>query len=68
MQRDLYRYIQGSTVLHLYFNHYKHLMMHIPESVDGQREISNYLASIDEKIEWLDAKILSRQDKNGGAK
>ena len=64
MQRDLYRYIQGSTVLHLYFNHYKHLMMHIPESVEGQREVSNYLASIDEKIDWLEAKILSRQDKN----
>jgi hypothetical protein len=46
-------YIQGSTVLHLYFNHYKHLMMHIPESVDGQREISNYLALIDEHQHFL---------------
>lgn len=64
MQRDLYRYIQGSTVSHLYFNHYKHLVMRIPESVEWQREISGYLALIDEKIDWLDAKILSMQGKN----
>ena len=63
LRRDLYRYIQGSTVAHLYFSHYKHVMMRIPKDVEQQRKISNYLASIDEHIEWLNLKILKRNGK-----
>nr|WP_159290355.1 restriction endonuclease subunit S [Tenacibaculum maritimum] len=47
---------QGITIVHLYYNSIKDLMIHIP-SLQEQTKIANFLSAIDDKIELIDTQL-----------
>ena len=53
---DLAKYGQGSTIIHLYYNHFKKIDLKFPTSVKEQTKIANFLTSVDTKIEQLTKK------------
>ena len=50
---DLAKYGQGSTIVHLYYSHFKKIDLKFPSSVEEQTKIANFLSSIDNKIEQV---------------
>ncbi|OCL93699.1 restriction endonuclease subunit S [Aliarcobacter thereius] len=48
---DLAKFGQGSTIVHLYFEHFKNMKIKIPLEIKEQNKIANFLSSIDYKIE-----------------
>ncbi|MDD4236599.1 MAG: restriction endonuclease subunit S [Bacteroidales bacterium] len=53
---DLARFGQGTTIVHLYFSHFKMMKINIP-SIQEQTKIANFLSSIDKKIEKVQLQI-----------
>jgi len=58
MEKDikLARFGQGTTIVHLYYNHFKVLKIDIPH-VNEQQKIASFLSSIDESIEQVKQQI-----------
>ncbi len=52
---ELARYAQGTTIVHIYFSHFKKTQIEEP-SLPEQKKIANFLCSVDEKIEKLTRK------------
>lgn len=50
-KKDLSRYAQGITIIHLYANKFKDLEICIPKSVEEQQKIAEILGVVDEEIE-----------------
>lgn len=50
---DLAKYGQGSTIVHLYYSHFKKIDLKFPSSISEQTKIANFLSSIDAKIEQV---------------
>lgn len=50
---DLAKYGQGSTIVHLYYSHFKKIGLKFPSSVEEQTKIANFLSAIDNKIEQV---------------
>jgi type I restriction enzyme S subunit len=50
---DLAKYGQGSTIVHLYYSHFKKIDLKFPSSVEEQTKIASFLSSIDTKIEQV---------------
>ena len=49
-KRDIAKYSQGSTIIHLYFNHFKQTLLHYPKSLPEQQKIADCLSSLDDLI------------------
>ena len=49
-KEEIASYAQGSTIVHLYYNHLKNMLIDLP-SFEEQTKIANYLHSIDQKIQ-----------------
>jgi len=61
---DLAKYGQGSTIVHLYYSHFKKIDLKFPSSVEEQTKIANFLSSIDNKIEQVGKQLVeSKQFK-----
>ena len=54
-------YAQGSTIVHLYFNHFKNMSIDEPLK-EEQGIIADFLSSIDEKIEAEERKLASAKE------
>ena len=48
---------QGASVVHLYENHLKLLKLNIPESLEEQEKIANFISSVDKKISLTEEKL-----------
>ena len=53
---DIAKFAQGSTIVHLYFNHFKKLKVDYP-TIEEQRKTVELLMGIDAKIDWVQAHI-----------
>lgn len=49
-KREIAKYAQGSTIVHLYYNHFKKINIDAP-CFEEQQKIANFLTSIDKVIE-----------------
>lgn len=50
---DIAKYAQGSTIIHLYYKHFKEVVIDIPE-IDEQKKIADFLILIDTKIKLIE--------------
>jgi type I restriction enzyme S subunit len=57
---EIAAFAQGSTIVHLSYNHFKVLMINFP-SKEEQQKIANFLSSIDAKIESANQQIAQTQ-------
>jgi len=48
-KKEIARYAQGSTIVHLYYHHIKNMLIDLP-SFEEQTAIADFLSTIDEKI------------------
>lgn len=62
---DLAKYGQGSTIVHLYYNHFKKMSLCIPD-IEEQQKIADYLTSLDELINVQAQKIDSLKTHKKG--
>ena len=53
---DVARYAQGTTIVHLYFNHFKNIKLDVP-SYDEQKKIAEFILVIDKKIKSTSTQI-----------
>ncbi len=53
---ELANFAQGSTIIHLYYNHFKKIIIDIP-CLEEQEKIASFLSAIDRKIEVVNIKI-----------
>jgi type I restriction enzyme S subunit len=53
---ELAKYGQGTTIVHLYYNHFKVMDIEIP-NFEEQQKIANFLLSIDSSIEKIGNQI-----------
>lgn len=49
MKQKLASYGQGSTIVHMYFSHFKNMIV-VEPSAEEQQKIANFLTTLDEKI------------------
>ncbi|WP_417266089.1 restriction endonuclease subunit S [Brumimicrobium sp.] len=62
---ELAKFGQGTTIVHLYFNHFKAMLIDIP-SVKEQQKIAKFLSSIDKNIAQITQQIeMSKSFKKG---
>ncbi len=54
---DLAKYGQGSTIIHLYYNHFKKINLYVPTSIKEQTKIANFLSSLDNLINTQTQKL-----------
>ena len=59
--KEIAKYAQGSTIVHLYYNHFKKMVIDVPV-INEQQKIADLLSSIDDKIN-LTKKELEQADK-----
>ena len=57
---EIASYAQGSTIVHLYYNHIKDMYIDLP-CLEEQTKIANFLSSIDEKINHTETQIQQTQ-------
>jgi type I restriction enzyme S subunit len=57
---DIARYGQGTTIVHLYFNHFKAMRIDIPP-LEEQQKIANFLTALDAKTEKVNTQIKNTQ-------
>lgn len=53
---DVARYSQGSTIVHLYFNHFKNIEVSTPSFLE-QKKIADFISSVDKKIKTISSQI-----------
>ena len=53
---DVAKYAQGTTIVHLYFNHFKKIKVDVP-SYDEQKKIAGFILVIDKKIKSTSTQI-----------
>lgn len=63
---DLAKYGQGSTIVHLYYNHFKKMSLYVPAFVKEQEKIAACLTSLDELITTQTKKIESLKTHKKG--
>ena len=64
-KKGIAKYAQGTTIVHLYFSHFKHLVVKYP-SFKEQQKIASFLSSIDKKIEITSTQLeKTREFKKG---
>lgn len=56
-KRDLSKYGQGSTIVHLYYSHFKKINLHFPFSKEEQTKIANFILSIDDRINLIETEL-----------
>lgn len=61
-KHNLAKYGQGSTIVHMYYNHFKNMKIEYPASIEEQEKIANFLSSIDSKIEQVTKQIESTKE------
>ena len=54
---DLAKYGQGSTIIHLYFDHFKKVEFFVPEDVEEQNRIATSISALEEKNLIISNKI-----------
>jgi type I restriction enzyme, S subunit len=59
---DLAKYGQGSTIVHMYYSHFKDMKIKYPSSIEEQTKIANFLSSIDSKIEQVQQQLNSTKE------
>ncbi|MGQ4006582.1 restriction endonuclease subunit S [Francisellaceae bacterium CB300] len=52
-KHDLAKYGQGSTIVHMYYSHFKNMLIKFPSLIEEQTKIANFLSAIDSKIEQV---------------
>jgi type I restriction enzyme S subunit len=62
---EIAAFAQGSTIVHLSYNHFKVLMINFP-SKEEQQKIANFLSSVDSKIESNNEQITQTQNFKRG--
>lgn len=64
-KKDIAKYAQGSTIIHLYFSHFKREEIAVP-SYREQEKIASFLASIDDLLKQVNTRIeLSKKWRDG---
>jgi len=58
---EIAKFAQGSTIIHLYFSHFKDILVHIPTSKEEQNKISNVIEKVDSKIDLIKQQIEKTQ-------
>ncbi len=59
-KHDIAKYAQGVTIIHLYYNHFKNVIIDLP-SLEEQKKIANFLTSLDKMIESKQQQITQAQ-------
>lgn len=59
-KEEISNYAQGSTIVHLYYNHIKDMFIHTL-SFDEQTKIANFLSAIDDKIKYCQEQIVNTE-------
>jgi len=62
---ELAKYGQGTTIVHLYYNHFKKMMIDVPSKKE-QDKIAEFLMTIDKTIKGLSEQIIFSQDYKKG--
>ena len=62
---EMAKYAQGITIVHLYFNHFKRIMIAIPP-VEEQSKIGDFILCIDEKMDRIKKQITETQQFKKG--
>lgn len=55
-RRELASYAQGSTIVHLYYGHFKKMTVDVP-SIEEQEKVADFLTNIDKKISLAKAEL-----------
>ena len=64
-KKGIAKYAQGTTIVHLYYSHFKHLVVRYP-CFKEQQKIASFLSSIDKKIEITSTQLeKTREFKKG---
>jgi type I restriction enzyme S subunit len=63
---DIAKYAQGSTIIHLYFNHFKKTNLTFPSVKEEQTKIANLISNIVKKIESVQTQITQTQQFKKG--
>lgn len=58
MKQKLASYGQGSTIVHMYFSHFKNMIV-VEPSIEEQQKIANFLTTLDNKIKLEEARLAS---------
>lgn len=58
-KHDLAKYGQGSTIVHMYYSHFKTMLIKFPSSIVEQTKIANFLSSIDSKVKQVQKQLES---------
>jgi type I restriction enzyme S subunit len=64
-KEEIASYAQGSTIVHLYYNHIKDMEIHLL-SLSEQTKIANFLSAIDDKIKHCQSQIEKTEDWKKG--
>lgn len=56
------RYSIGSTIPHVYFSDYSKHKLVVPENIEEQQKIANFLTTLDDKIKLEEAKLASSKE------
>lgn len=64
-KRDMAKYAQGSTIVHLYYNHFKKMTIDLP-NYEEQQKIAEFLTSIDKLIESKQQQIIQAEQWKKG--
>lgn len=64
-KEEIASYAQGITIVHLYYNHIKDMIIDLP-CIEEQTKIANFLSAIDEKIELVRTQIEDTQEYKKG--
>lgn len=64
-KEEIASYAQGITIVHLYYNHIKDMIIDFP-CIEEQTKIASFLSAIDEKIELVTTQIEETQEYKKG--
>ena len=60
-KNEIAKFGQGSTIIHLYFSHFKKITLYIPTSKEEQTKISNLIEKVVSKIDLVQQQIEKTQ-------
>ncbi len=64
-KREIAKYAQGSTIVHLYYNHFKKIIIDIPTYAE-QQKIADFLTSVDKVLESKQQQITQAEQWKKG--